>query len=133
MTGGPKFKKKEVLRSSQQFVEVYIRGRRLRGPHLTFFFRPNRLAYNRLGISVQKRRFKLSADRHYIQRRLREIYRLNKTRFLPGHDLIVRVQRFDKRKTPFKDLEREVLLLAQRAGLLQDREIKGEKCAGGRL
>ena len=116
---GSKLNKQEKLRRNCQFMEVYTRGRRLSGPHLTIFFIVNQLKVNRLGLSVRKKRFKLSTDRHYIQRRLREAYRLTKRRFLPGHDIVISAQRFNKGKTSFEEIKSELLSLAQKARLIK--------------
>ncbi len=143
-----KIKKQERLKASRQFQEIYIRGRRLSGPHLTIFFKPNQLTFNRLGLSVGKKSFRLSNRRHYIRRRLREAYRINKMRFLTGYDIIISVRprqdfgglspealakggvrRFahplragagvNKDKTRFVDIKNELLSLAQKARLLR--------------
>jgi len=83
---------------------------------------PNKLNRNRLGLSVSKRRFKLSVRRHYIQRRLREAYRLDKWRFLPGYDVVLSAQRFKEGEARLADIQKEVLSLARRAGLLKSDE-----------
>jgi len=113
--------KRERLQRNRQFQEIYVRGHRLSGPHLTIFFQPNKLNFNRLGLSVRKKRFKLSARRHLIQRYLREAFRLNKMCLLPGYDIIISAQRFDfdKDKTSFEELKKEFLFLAQKARLLK--------------
>jgi ribonuclease P protein component len=104
---------------SHQFREVYSRGRRLKGPHLTILFIPNGLPCVRLGLSTSKKRFKLSVRRHYIQRRLREVYRRNKMCFLPGYDIVISAHSFDRGKTRFEDINNELLSLAQKAKLLK--------------
>ena len=114
-----KLERDERLRQSRQFQEIYIGGRRLSGPHLTIFYKPNRLAYTRLGLSVSKKRFKLSSWRHYIRRRIREAYRVGKMHFLPGYDIVVAARGFNKHKTRFKDLKNELFSLAQKARLLK--------------
>lgn len=111
--------KQEKLRRNRQFKEVYMRGRRLSGPHLTISFLPNRLKHSRLGLSVSKKRFGSSVRRHYIQRRLREAYRLNKMSFLPGYDIIITALRFNKDNARFEDIKKELLFLAQKARLLE--------------
>ena len=114
-----KLERQERLKRTRQFQEIYIGGRRLSGPHLTIFCKPNQLPYNRLGLSVTKKRFKLSSRRHYIRRRLREAYRVNKMHFFPGHDIVVAARGVKKYKTCFKDLKDELLSLAQKAKLLK--------------
>jgi len=111
--------KQEKLRRSCEFKEIYARGHRLSGPHLTIYHKPNRLRVSRLGLSTSKKRFKLSTERHYIQRLLRELYRLNKNRFLPGHDIVISARRFQRDKTRFAEIKNELLSLAQKAKLLK--------------
>jgi len=116
-------RKCQGLKRSQDFKQVYSRGRRLKGPHLTFFFIPNRLDHSRLGLTVAKKHFKLSVRRHYIQRRLREAVRLNKDRFLPGYDIVLSAQRFEKEKITLSEVQEEILSLAHKVGLLKKDEI----------
>lgn len=111
--------KQEKLRRRRQFSQVYIRGRRLSGPRLTILCAPNQLKVSRLGLSVGKKRFKLSTRRHYIQRCLREAYRLNKRQILPGYDIIITALRYDQDKSFFADIQEELLMLAKKAGLLK--------------
>ena len=119
MNPGLKFKQPEGLKKNHQFRQVYTRGRRLNGPHLTIFFMPNQLQLNRLGLSVSKKRFKLSTRRHYIQRRLREAWRLNQRGFLPGYDIVISAQRFTPGPIRFAEIENELLSLAKKARLFQ--------------
>jgi ribonuclease P protein component len=98
-------------------------GRKIKGPHLTISYLPNTLRHNRLGVSVRKKRVKLSTQRHLIKRRLREAYRTNKMFFLPGNDIIISFTSYTngpgKRKfAVFSQLSQELLSLAQKANLL---------------
>ncbi|MCQ9207873.1 MAG: ribonuclease P protein component [Omnitrophica bacterium] len=111
--------KQEKLKDSREFKEIYARGHRLSGPHLTIHHKPNHLQINRLGLSTSKKQFKLSVQRHYIQRCLREAYRLNKDRFLPGHDIVISARRWEKGKLHFREIKDELLFLAQKAKLLK--------------
>ncbi len=72
-----------------------------------------------MGLSVSKNRFKLSTQRHLVQRRLKEALRLNKSQFLPGFDIVIGVQRFDVTKVTFAELQKELMVLAEKAGLLK--------------
>ena len=115
-----KLKKQERLKASRDFQQVYARGRRISGPHLTIFFKPSGHAFSRLGLSVRKKRFKLSCRRNYIQRRVREAFRLNKALFSPGYDIVISVQRLDEERLRLADLQREILSLAGKARLLKE-------------
>ncbi|MFC1699176.1 ribonuclease P protein component [Candidatus Omnitrophota bacterium] len=112
----------ERLKTSRQFQEVYLRGRRFTGPHLTIFFLPNKLGLIRLGLSLSKKRFKLSVRRHYLARRLREAFRLNKNRFRPGFDIVLSAYRFERKKIKLRQIEQEMLALAEKAHLIKKHE-----------
>ncbi|MFH1046460.1 MAG: ribonuclease P protein component [Candidatus Omnitrophota bacterium] len=101
-----------------EFQETYARGRKFRGRYLILFCAPNRLEQTRLGLSVGKKSFKLSTQRHLIQRRLREAYRRHKQQFAAGYDLVIVSQRFDEKRTTFAQLAQELLDLAKKAGIL---------------
>lgn len=111
--------RQERLRKSAQFQAIYVGGRRLKGPNLIIYLKPNQLQFSRLGLSVSKKRFKLSVQRHRLQRLLREAYRRNKRRFLPGHDLIFSLHTVRPEKLRFADIQQELLFLAQKAQLLK--------------
>lgn len=109
----------ERLRNRRQYAQVYQRGQRISGPRLIIYFLPNQLEFNRLGISVSKRNFKLSTRRHCIQRRLRELYRLHKRDFAPGYDIVISARRPQKHEFAYAQIEQELLGLAHKVKLLQ--------------
>lgn len=111
--------KAQRLRRSERFRQVYAGGRRLSGPHLTIFYQANNLQHSRLGLTVTKRRFKLSCRRHYIQRRLREAYRHHQMLFLSGYDIVISAHRLEKGHAAYQQIKDELLALAQKAGLLK--------------
>ncbi|MBN3039048.1 MAG: ribonuclease P protein component [Candidatus Omnitrophica bacterium] len=113
-------KKQDKLRRCAEFQSVYSKGLKTQGPHLILWALANK-SHNcpRLGLSIAKRSFKLSTQRHALQRSLREAFRLNKPRFLPGYDVVVAARRFDQKKVGFQTLQKELLGLAQKAGVLK--------------
>jgi ribonuclease P protein component len=104
---------------SREFQEVYRRGRKFKGPHFTFFCLPNSSRVSRLGLSVTKKKFRLSTQRHLVQRRLREAFRLNKGSIMPGHTIVLVAQRFDEKKVSLATLEKEFISLAKKADILK--------------
>ncbi|MBN2097590.1 MAG: ribonuclease P protein component [Candidatus Omnitrophica bacterium] len=110
--------REQRLRRTADFRQLYLSGRRVNGPSLSIFFRPNQLQFSRLGISVTKKRVKLSTRRHFLQRRLREAFRRKKQCFLPGYDLVFSARRM----LNFREIEAELLSLARKARLLQPAE-----------
>ncbi len=83
---------------------------------LVLYARRNRAGVNRVGITVSKK-LGHAVVRNRTRRRLREIYRLNETRFQPGWDIVV-VARSRAVEAPFAKLTDSYLALAARAGIL---------------
>ena len=85
--------------------------------YLVLYARKNRLAQNRVGITVSKKLGKAHI-RNRVRRRFREVYRLNEDKFLPGWDIVV-VARSKAVEAPFDKLTKSYLSLARKAGLLR--------------
>lgn len=114
-------KTEDRLRNSRDFKEIYARGYKLNGPHLILFWLPNQFKRNRLGISVTKKRFKLSTERHKLQRWLREAYRLNKAKLASGYDVVICAKRFNRAKMRFAQIQKELSELLLKAQLLKNK------------
>ena len=89
---------------------------------LVLYARRNRLNTNRVGITVSKK-LGHAVVRNRTRRRLREVYRLNEQRFLPGYDIVV-VARTRAVEAPFDALTASYLALAKKAGILRQTEGK---------
>ena len=85
---------------------------------LVLYARKNRTEGNRVGITVSKKLGKAHV-RNRVRRRLREVYRLNEEKFLPGWDIVV-VARSKAVEADFGDLTRAYLALAKKAGILNE-------------
>ena len=85
--------------------------------YLVLYARKNRTQGNRVGITVSKKLGKAHV-RNRTRRRLREVYRLNESRFQPGWDIVV-VARSRAVDAKFERLTKSYLALAQKAGLLK--------------
>jgi ribonuclease P protein component len=83
---------------------------------LALYARKNRLNQNRVGITVSKK-LGCAVVRNRVRRRLREIYRLNEDRFLPGYDIVV-VARSRAVEASFEELHTAYLTAAEKAGIL---------------
>ena len=84
--------------------------------YLVLYARKNRLATNRVGITVGKK-LGHAVVRNRVRRRLREVYRLHECRFAPGWDIVV-VARGRCIDTSFGKLTEAYLSLAEKAGIL---------------
>jgi len=85
---------------------------------LVLYARKNRTDTNRVGITVSKKLGK-AVVRNRIRRRIREAYRLNEQKFLPGWDIVI-VARSRAVEVSFQKLTESLLALADRAGILEE-------------
>ena len=83
---------------------------------LVLYARRNRTATNRVGITVSKK-LGHAVVRNRVRRRLREVYRLNESRFQSGWDIVV-VARTKAIHAPFDKLTECYLSAAEKAGIL---------------
>ena len=86
--------------------------------YLVLYAQKNRTGQNRVGITVSKKLGK-AVVRNRVRRRLREVYRLNEDRFLPGWDIVV-VARSRSIGVSFGKLTKAYLSLAEKAGILKE-------------
>ena len=86
--------------------------------YLVLYARKTRSATNRVGVTVSKK-LGGAVVRNRVRRRLREVYRLNESRFAPGWDIVV-VARSRCIKGDFQKITEAYLSLAQKAGILLD-------------
>lgn len=84
--------------------------------YLVLYARKNRTSTNRVGITVSKK-LGHAVVRNRVRRRLREVYRLNESRFQPGWDIVV-VARSRDIHASFSQLTGAYLALAEKAGIL---------------
>ena len=83
---------------------------------LVLYARKNRTGINRVGITVSKKLGK-AVVRNRVRRRIREIYRLNEDKFLPGWDIVI-VARSRAVEVSFQKLTQSLLSLSEQAGIL---------------
>ncbi len=88
---------------------------------LVLYAKRNRTDGNRVGITVGKK-LGHAVVRNRVRRRLREVYRLNESRFAPGWDLVV-VARSRCIHARFSELTNAYLSLAEKAGILLQEDL----------
>lgn len=84
---------------------------------LVLYARKNRTNTNRVGITVSKKLGK-AVVRNRVRRRIREAYRLNEERFLPGWDIVI-VARSRAVEVSFQKLTQSLLSLSEQAGIVE--------------
>lgn len=103
------------LKFNHVFQRLYRKGASAVSPNLALYSRKNGTGKSRLGLTVGTKVGK-AVIRNRTRRRLREIYRTNEFRLLPGYDVVV-VARVRAAHAPYRVLEREFLRLADKLGL----------------
>ena len=107
------------LKLNHIFQRLYRTSGQANG-YLVLYARRNRTDTNRVGITCSKK-LGHAVVRNRVRRRLREIYRLNEQRFLPGWDIVV-VARTRAIHADFQKLTGAYLQLAERAGILKEND-----------
>ena len=105
------------LKLNHVFRRLYSRGKSAVNPCLALYCRKNNLGYTRLGITVGVKLGK-AVVRNRTRRRIREAYRLHEDRFCPGYDIVV-VARVRAAHSRYRELERSLLSLSDKLGLLR--------------
>ena len=87
-----KFPSELRLLKTDDFSSVFNFRKRIAGPTLVIHYRKNAHQAARLGLVVSKKIAKLSVDRNYMRRVLRELFRCNQLNF--NHfDVVIRPQK----------------------------------------
>jgi len=102
----------ERIRKKKDFLDLYKKGRRLKGKYFNLIFQPTELKYSRLGVVVSKKIGK-AVIRNRIKRWFRELFRKNKC-FLPGSYDLIFIAREKTAYLSFQELEQEFKLMIGR-------------------
>lgn len=103
---------------SVEIRETFDQGRRQVGRFMVLWLRRGAGANQRLGVVAGKRSIPKAFSRARAKRLLREAFRLNRWR-LKGNDDVLLVARRAILSVKRQDVERELLRLAKRAGVLE--------------
>lgn len=108
------------LKLNHVFQRLYRKGDRSAMPTLALYSRRNGRGENRLGLTTGAK-LGHAVVRNKLRRRLRAIYRIHESEFKPGFDIVV-VCRAASVQASYQRLERDLLRLARKNGLLRDKE-----------
>ena len=106
-----------TMKRNHEFQRLYHKGKSAASPYLALYCRKSRRGQNRLGFTVGKK-VGCAVKRNRVRRRLREIYRLHEGELTPGYDIVV-VARVRAAHSRYRELERSLLSLADKLGLLR--------------
>ena len=101
---------------NKDFQKVYKKGNSFANKFLVMYVLNNETNENRLGISVSKK-VGNSVVRHRVTRLIRESYRLQKTRFKIGYDIIV-IARATAKEKNYSEIESALLHLGKLHNIL---------------
>lgn len=107
-----------TLKKNHEFRRLYSKGKSAVTPFLVVYARKTKRMGNRIGFTVSTKLGK-AVVRNRVRRRLREIYRLHETEFLPGTELVV-VARGRAVNVSYGQLERALLSACRKLGLLKE-------------
>lgn len=105
------------LKENRIFRRLYAKGKSAVSPALVLYCRRNGRKENRFGITAGTK-LGHAVVRNKVRRRLREIYRLNEDKLLPGYDIVI-VARVRAVHSRYADLEKQFLRLAKKLQLLR--------------
>ena len=103
------------LKQNHEFRRLYSKGKSAVSPYFAIYCRRTNRPVSRLGITTGVK-LGNAVKRNRARRRIRELYRTNESRFLPGYDVVV-VARTRVIYGRYHDLERSFLQLMRRLGV----------------
>jgi ribonuclease P protein component len=115
-----RFPREARIRSRAEYLKVQNTGRHARGRYILLLSIDNGLPITRFGITVSRKTGN-AVTRNRVKRRLREVQRQNRDRFVPGKDLVVIATRQAPRAS-YRELEGEFMKLSTKAGLARSPE-----------
>ena len=110
-------KKAVTLKENYEFRRMYQRGKSAVSGSMVVYCRKNKKGLSRLGITVSTKLGK-AVVRNRVRRRLRELYRLNKSEMKQGYDVIL-VGRGRAITAPFSKMQRQYAAALKELGLME--------------
>ena len=104
------------LKQNHEFRRLYNKGKSAVSPYFVVYCRKTGRDQSRLGITTGVK-LGNAVKRNFVRRRIRELYRTNEDRLLPGYDIVV-VARYRILTGPYAEAQRSFLQLMKKLGLL---------------
>lgn len=108
------------LKQNHEFRRLYHKGKSAVSPYFAVYCRKTGRPCSRLGITTGVK-LGNAVKRNFVRRRIRELYRTNEEKLLPGYDVVV-VARTRAIFGRYADLERSFLQLMKKLGMTAPRE-----------
>lgn len=108
------------LKQNHEFRRLYNKGSSAVSPYFAVYSRKTNRPYSRLGITTGVKLGK-AVKRNFVRRRIRELYRTNEDKLIPGYDIVV-VARSRAIFGKYAELERSFRHLMKKLGLTAPRE-----------
>ena len=108
------FTKEHRLKKADEFSSVFIFRKVKSSEFLKIHYKPNSLDHSRVGLVVSKKVHKRANKRNYMKRVIRELFRINQSKWQP-YDIVVRVNKafnkedFQKIKQEFHNVTKHML------------------------
>lgn len=103
------------LKQNHEFRRLYHKGKSAVSPYFAIYCRKTGRQESRLGITTGVK-LGHAVKRNFVRRRIRELYRTNESKFVPGYDIVV-VARTRAIFGRYSELERSFLQLMKKLGL----------------
>ena len=111
-----------TLKKNYEFHRLYRKGKTAATPFLVLYAKGSKRHGNRVGFTVSTKLGK-AVKRNRVRRRLREIYRLHESRFVPGTELVV-VARARAVTATYRQLESAFASACGRLGILNGEQMR---------
>lgn len=113
------FKRTQGLKKDSDFRKVYKHGKSFANRNLVMYILDNKSDSTRVGISVSKK-VGNAINRNKVRRRIREGFRLIGDEYIKSGYDIVFIARIASKECEYKDIEKSVKYLINKAQILKD-------------
>ena len=109
----------DTLKKNYEFQRLYSKGKSSITPYLVVYARKTKKRDMRVGFTVSTKMGK-AVVRNRVRRRLREIYRLNEERIVPGAEIVV-VARVKAVRASYAQLQNAFLGACEKLDILREK------------